>query len=218
MISRDRISVASSALPSRSRPHSASTSAIDLAGVQLADPRVYIASDRKDLQIRTPPQQLGLAPQGSRPDPRTLRQGREARCLRRQKRVARIVARQHTRNRQPVREPSLQIFQFKECTARSIYPAINASSISLTNSPLPPISARSRSCTRSPVVRILRSRPLPLRQVRGERQPNDREQGRSGAAPWGCRGFRSGDGGTALTFSSLPVLLHSSRGSNAPIS
>src|SRR4029077_15965357 len=29
---------------------------IDLTGVQLADPRVYIASDRKDLQIRASPQ------------------------------------------------------------------------------------------------------------------------------------------------------------------
>ena len=84
---------------------------IDLTGVQLADPRVHIAADRNDRQIRSLPQQLGLAPQGSRPDPRTLWQSREVRRLRRQKRVARVVACQHTRNRQPLREPSLQILQ-----------------------------------------------------------------------------------------------------------
>jgi hypothetical protein len=84
-------------------------------------------------------------------------------------------------------------------TARSICPAINASSISLTNRPLAadlgeqPVPAPGRRpCGSS---RSLRSRP-----VRGEPRPNDRGRRWSGAAPSGCRGFRCGDGGTALTF------------------
>ena len=86
-------------------------------------------------------------------------------------------------------------------TARSICPAINASSISLTNRPLAadlgeqPVPAPGRRpCGSS------RSRPLRSRPVRGEPRPNDRGRRWSGAAPSGCRGFRYGDGGTALTF------------------
>ena len=41
---------------------------------------------------------------------------------------------------------------FSEWTAQSIRPSSSASSISLVNSPLPPISGRRRSCMRSPVV------------------------------------------------------------------
>ncbi len=41
---------------------------------------------------------------------------------------------------------------FMEWTATSISPASNASSISLVNRPLPPISLNGRSCTLSPVV------------------------------------------------------------------
>src|SRR6185436_4106287 len=41
---------------------------------------------------------------------------------------------------------------FMEWTAMSISPASNASSISLVNRPLPPISLNGRSCTLSPVV------------------------------------------------------------------
>src|ERR1700719_2635820 len=47
---------------------------IDLARLQLAHPRVHIAADRKDHQIRALPQQLGLATQRSSPDPRTVGQ------------------------------------------------------------------------------------------------------------------------------------------------
>ena len=43
---------------------------------------------------------------------------------------------------------------FIECTARSMVPACRASSISLVNRPLPPISASGRSEIRSPVVTI----------------------------------------------------------------
>ena len=41
---------------------------------------------------------------------------------------------------------------FREWTAQSIRPSSKASSISFVNMPLPPISRRRRSCTRSPVV------------------------------------------------------------------
>ncbi len=41
---------------------------------------------------------------------------------------------------------------FSEWIAQSISPASRASSISLVNRPLPPISSSRRSCTRSPVV------------------------------------------------------------------
>ena len=50
----------------------------------------------------------------------------------------------------PVRQPAGM--SFIEWTARSIAPASSASSISLVNRPLPPISASGRSRTRSPVV------------------------------------------------------------------
>jgi hypothetical protein len=43
---------------------------------------------------------------------------------------------------------------FIECTARSIVPAMSASSISLVKRPLPPTWASGRSCTASPVTRI----------------------------------------------------------------
>ncbi len=43
---------------------------------------------------------------------------------------------------------------FIECTASWMSPANSASSISLVNSPLPPISDKGRSRTRSPVVVI----------------------------------------------------------------
>ena len=43
---------------------------------------------------------------------------------------------------------------FIEWTAMSMAPASNASSISLVNRPLPPISPSGRSVTRSPVVLI----------------------------------------------------------------
>ena len=77
----------------------------------------------------------------------------------------------------------------------------SASSISLVNSPLPPISASGRSCTRSPVVRMTsmrrhparpapdRPRPAPARTISRlrERQRRasraDRETGRAGHAP-----------------------------------
>ena len=44
---------------------------------------------------------------------------------------------------------------FSECTARSILPTTSASSISLANRPLPPISPSRRCCIRSPVVRMV---------------------------------------------------------------
>ena len=43
---------------------------------------------------------------------------------------------------------------FRLCTAKSMRRSASASWISLANRPLPPISARRRSCTASPVVRM----------------------------------------------------------------
>ena len=43
----------------------------------------------------------------------------------------------------------------EECTAKSMLPAIRASSISLVNRPLPPTSASGRSWMRSPLVRMV---------------------------------------------------------------
>ena len=62
-------------------------------------------------QIGAVAQQLRLPAQRSRADARTLRQGREAWCLLRKKHVARVVARQHAGDLQPLGQPSLDILQ-----------------------------------------------------------------------------------------------------------
>ncbi len=70
---------------------------------------------------------------------------------------------------------------FRLCTAKSMRRSASASWISLANRPLPPISARRRSCTASPVVRMACS----------SNTSRLRSTGRSASGPRGSRGSGS---------------------------
>ena len=126
---------------------------VEFARRQLIEPGVDIAADRHDRQIGAQPQQLGLTPQEAVPILAPV--GKSARLAAvADSSASRGSSRART---QPISRPSgSQVsMSFNECTARSIVPRSSASSISLVKRPLPPISASNRSCTRSPVVRIV---------------------------------------------------------------
>src|SRR5208282_4736579 len=153
MISGDRISVTNRASPSRSSPHSASTSpstspASSLPIRVFTLPRIGTirrsGRRRSNCAWRRSDAVPMLAPLGK---PERLGAFAEINASRGSSRG----------NTQAISSPSgSQVStSFSEWTARSIRPASNASSISLVKRPLPPISPRRRSCTRSPVVRIV---------------------------------------------------------------
>ena len=160
-----RISLASSALPRRSRPHSASTSASTSPEASLSSrvptlPRIGAIA-------KSPRYRSNWARRRNDAVPIRAPRGRSARPLPpretsplRETRTSRGSSRAST---QPIARPagSTVSMSLSECTARSIRRSSSASSISLVNRPLPPISASKRVCTRSPVVRIATSSTAP---------------------------------------------------------
>ena len=148
----DRISLATSALPSRSSPHNASTSASTSPAASLSSrvptlPRIgAIARSgraRSNCAVRrndAVPTRASLGNCASGMPPRDT-----------------STSRGLSRGRiQPISSPAGRrvSMSFRECTARSMRRSRSASSISFVKRPLPPISASSRVWTRSPVVRI----------------------------------------------------------------
>ena len=142
------------ARPSRSRPHKREQRSRRPRRLRACASRVSdIAAERHDPEIGAPAQQLGLAPQRRGADDRTLRQQGEARRrwpTGRRRAGRRAAARRRSQLRRAAGSPGLSANARRDRHA----PARSAASISLANSPLPPISASRRSCTRSPVVRM----------------------------------------------------------------
>ena len=150
------------------------------------------AGDWRAPQRRVP----STAPCGSR--------GRSARS--RDERVARVLARQAGGDDQP---PAAVGMSLIECTARSMRPSSNASSISLVNRPLPPISASGRSWMTSPVV-VMATMSMSCGEGGVRHQQSRRRLGRLGerqraaarADAWGGRAklqFASWDGRAPLS-------------------
>ena len=190
-----RISSASAVLPSRSSPHSASTSRIDTRRQRACDPGVRHCRGSARPQVRPALQRSGPAGAARRCRRRARRQLRQVRARWRQERVARVVARQHADDLEPGRQPGLHVLDRMHGEIDAS--ASSASSISLVNRPLPPISASGgpgpgrRSCG-SP-----RSRARRAPRARHEPASTGRAPGRPGTAPSGCRAYRCGEGGTA---------------------
>ena len=86
-----------------------------------------------------------------------LRQGGDGLPRGRDQHVARILARQQAVDDQAIGQPGRHVLHGMDGADRS-RPSSSASSISLVNRPLPPISLNGRSCTLSPVVLMTRSR------------------------------------------------------------
>ena len=84
---------------------------IDLTGGELFDPPIDIAPERHDPEVGPAPQQLRLAAQRRGADDGLLRQCRDCRRFRRQKSLARIVARQYASDLEPRRQPGFEILQ-----------------------------------------------------------------------------------------------------------
>jgi hypothetical protein len=93
-----------------------------------------------------------------------------------------------------------------ECIAKSICRASSASSISLANRPLPPISSSKRFCTRSPVGRMMTISIAPIAARFGWAAVKRSRRERSDAAPAGCREYQCAEGEGAGAFSWPPVL------------
>ena len=151
---------------------------IVVAGVELAQPRIEIAADRQERGAREQPRELRDAPDAARADAR-----RAARALGRRPRASdaasaapaarprRADPRAAARRRSRARPGSTAGMSLLLWTARSISPASSASSISFTNSRLPPISDSGASASRSPEVlmtTISQSMPACVSQQRGD--------------------------------------------------
>ena len=78
---------------------------IGLAGRQLAQPRLHIAAQGNDLEVRPEGQQLRLPPQRRGADGGAPRQLGDARACPGEQRVARILARQHRADDEPRGQP-----------------------------------------------------------------------------------------------------------------
>ena len=140
------------ARPRRLRPAQARKVACDLAVGRACASRVSTLPRKlNDLEIGPQPLQLRGAAHRGRADVRRPAADRAIDCATGLISASRgILARQQGGDRQPVRQCAGM--SFIEWTARSIAPGSSASSISLVNRPLPPISASGRSRMRSPVV------------------------------------------------------------------
>ena len=111
----------------------------------------HIAAQGHDLEVR--PQRPAAVPGAAATRCRPRRRAAARRCS--SPIWANSASRGSSRaSMAPMTSPSgSQVgMSFIECTAQSMRPSSSASSISLVNSPLPPISISLRSCTASPVV------------------------------------------------------------------
>ena len=151
---------ARSAMPRRFKPASASSEAAHSPAASLSSRVCTLPRMRGDRQVRPRVQQLRLPPDRGGADHRAGGQAGER--VGRVRRLA-VRARGSARRAHP-RACSVQAStmpggssvsrSFRLCTAKSMRPSASASWISLANRPLPPMSARRRSCTASPVVRM----------------------------------------------------------------
>ncbi len=116
---------------------------VGFAGLDLAQPRLDIAAQRHDGEIRPQALDQRLPPQRRGADHRAARQIAQGFGLALMK-ASRASSR--GKNADSTRPGgSTVVMSFDECTARSMAPLSSASSISLVNSPLPPRSVSGRS-------------------------------------------------------------------------
>ena len=125
---------------------------LDDAGLALGQPRVDIAAQIDDLEVGPAMQELGAPAQRRGADDRALPEVGDAPDVARDQHVARILARQEGGDDEA--GGCAVGMSFMLCTATSMRRDSSASSISLTNRPLPPASDRGRSWMASPVVLI----------------------------------------------------------------
>ena len=126
---------------------------LDLAGCALGQPRVDIAAQGDDLRSGRRCRSCARRRSAGGADDRALPQVGDALDVARDQHVARIFARQEGGDRRGPAGCAVGM-SFMLCTAASMRRDSSASSISLTNRPLPPASDSGRSWMASPVVLI----------------------------------------------------------------
>ena len=149
---RDRgTAVIALARPEPVEPGDGQQRRIGHAVAQLAQPRIDIAAERHDLEVRPVPQHLRRPADRRGAEPRALRQVVDA-ASRSATRTRRARPRARGMPPAPARPAGPSPRPCSNARRVSIAPASSASSISLVNRPLPPISLRRPVGSRSPLV------------------------------------------------------------------